>query len=75
MKKIPQNHVFLKNLNCIACVWQIEECYIIMNGSGRMTVDGETAEVYAGDAILNRLGGSHGLYNHTHEDIVNLFFC
>ena len=43
----------------------IEECYIIMQGSGRMTVDDETAEVHPGDAILNRLGGSHGLYNHT----------
>ena len=47
----------------------IEETYIIMNGSGRMTVDDETEEVYAGDSIPSKLGGSHGLYNHTHEDL------
>jgi len=45
----------------------IEECYMIMNGSGRMTVDDETIEVCQGDAIPNRLGGRHGLYNHTPE--------
>lgn len=50
----------------------VEECYVIMNGGGRMTVDDETAEVRAGDAILNRLGGSHGLYNDT-EDELELF--
>jgi mannose-6-phosphate isomerase-like protein (cupin superfamily) len=47
----------------------LEECYVIMHGSGRMTVDGETAEVSAGDAIPNALGGSHGLYNHTKDDL------
>ena len=47
----------------------IEETYIIMAGSGRMTVDDETEEVHVGDAIPNRLGGSHGIYNHTQEDL------
>jgi mannose-6-phosphate isomerase-like protein (cupin superfamily) len=47
----------------------IEEAYIIMNGSGRMTVDNETEEVYPGAVIPNRLGGSHGIYNHTQEDL------
>jgi len=47
----------------------IEETYVIINGSGRMTVDDETAEVYAGDSIPNKLGGAHGLYNHTQEDL------
>jgi mannose-6-phosphate isomerase-like protein (cupin superfamily) len=47
----------------------IEETYIIINGSGRMTVDDETEEVYAGDSIPSKLGGSHGLYNHTQEDL------
>ena len=47
----------------------LEECYIILQGSGRMTVDDETAEVFPGDVIPNRLGGSHGLYNHTHEEL------
>jgi mannose-6-phosphate isomerase-like protein (cupin superfamily) len=47
----------------------MEEIYIIINGSGRMTVDDETEEVYEGAAIPNRLGGSHGIYNHTQEDL------
>ena len=47
----------------------IEECYIIMNGSGRMMVDDETQEICPGDAIPNRLGGAHGLYNHTQENL------
>ena len=47
----------------------IEETYIVMAGSGRMTVDDETEEVHVGDAIPNRLGGSHGIYNHTREDL------
>mgnify|MGYP001160066394 FL=1 len=47
----------------------IEETYVIINGSGRMTVDDETEEVYAGDSIPNKLGGAHGLYNHTQQDL------
>lgn len=47
----------------------IEEAYMIMNGRGRVTVDDETEEVGRGDAIPNRLGGSHGIYNHTDEDL------
>ncbi len=48
---------------------RIEEAYIILNGSGRMTVDDETEEVYEGAAIPNRLGGSHGIHNHTQTDL------
>lgn len=48
---------------------RMEECYIILAGSGRMTVDGETETVFAGDAIPSKLGGSHGLYNHSLENI------
>jgi mannose-6-phosphate isomerase-like protein (cupin superfamily) len=47
----------------------IEECYIVINGSGRITADGETREVFPFDAVLNRLGGAHGLYNHTGADL------
>jgi len=47
----------------------VEETYVIVNGSGRMTVDDETEEVYAGDSIPNKLGGSHGLYNPAQEDL------
>ncbi len=47
----------------------VEECYIIIEGSGRMTVDDETREVSKWDAIPSRLGGSHGLYNHTENEL------
>lgn len=47
----------------------IEETYVIIKGSGRMTVDDETAEVFAGDSIPNKLGGAHGIYNHAQEDL------
>jgi mannose-6-phosphate isomerase-like protein (cupin superfamily) len=47
----------------------VEETYVVVNGSGRMTVDDETEEVHAGDSIPNKLGGSHGLYNHTDEEL------
>ena len=47
----------------------VEECYIIIEGSGRMTVDDETEEVGQWDAIPSKLGGRHGLYNHTQENL------
>ena len=47
----------------------IEECYVIIAGNGRMTVDDETVEVAPGDVILNRLGGSHGIYNHADAEL------
>jgi mannose-6-phosphate isomerase-like protein (cupin superfamily) len=47
----------------------MEECYVIMKGNARMTVDGETTEVTSGDAIANQLGGAHGLYNHTRDEL------
>ncbi len=55
----------------------MEECYILLAGSGRSTVDDETEEVYAGDAIPCRLDSTHGLYNHTDEDmeVLNMAVC
>lgn len=47
----------------------IEECYVILEGRGRMTVDGETREVGQWDAVLNALGGSHGIYNGSERDL------
>jgi mannose-6-phosphate isomerase-like protein (cupin superfamily) len=47
----------------------IEEVYYIMDGTGKMTVDDQTFVVNKGDAIPNKLGGSHGLYNHSSADI------
>ena len=46
----------------------VEECYIVIEGSGRMTVDDETSEVQQWDVIPIQLAGNHGLYNHTEED-------
>ena len=46
-----------------------EKDFVIIEGSGRMTVDDETQEVQQWDAIPSRLRGSHGLYNHTQEDL------
>jgi uncharacterized cupin superfamily protein len=43
----------------------MEECQIIIGGRALMKVDGEVVEVSTGDCIPNRLGGSHGLINHT----------
>jgi quercetin dioxygenase-like cupin family protein len=40
-----------------------EELYIVVEGRGRMSLDGEEFEVQPGDVILNRPGGSHGLRN------------
>jgi len=45
----------------------IEEVYIVMNGNGRITADDQAADVCPGDAVLNGLGGSHGIYNNTNE--------
>jgi mannose-6-phosphate isomerase-like protein (cupin superfamily) len=47
----------------------MEEVYIIIEGKGRMTVDDETQQVSQWDTIPNRLGGSHGLFNDTLEDL------
>jgi len=40
-----------------------EEIYVIIAGSGCMTVDGDTVRVGAGDVIANPGGGTHGLVN------------
>lgn len=40
-----------------------EEVYVILEGGGEMTVDGETRRVGRGDVIVNPPGGSHGLKN------------
>ena len=40
-----------------------EEIYIILEGKGTYTANEEKREVTAGDVILNKPGGSHGLEN------------
>ena len=34
-----------------------------------MTVDDEMEEVYKGAVIPNRIGGPHGIYNHTQDNL------
>jgi quercetin dioxygenase-like cupin family protein len=48
-----------------------EEVYVILEGLGTMTIDGETHEVGEGDVILNKPHGSHGLEN-TSDDILKI---
>lgn len=47
----------------------VQECYLIIKGRGRMKVDGEAADVSFGDCIPNRIGGSHGIINHSEEPL------
>ena len=48
-----------------------EEVYVILEGRGTMTIDGKAHEVCAGDVILNKPYGSHGLKN-TSDDILKI---
>ena len=50
----------------------VEEVYIIIEGNGRMTVDDEAQQVSQWDTVPSRLGGSHGLFNDTSEDLALL---
>ena len=47
----------------------VEEVYIVIDGNGRITADDVTVDVHPGDAILNRLGGSHGIYNNSNDEL------
>ena len=38
-----------------------EEIYVIIDGTGRVELDGAVSEVGAGDVIINPPGGTHGL--------------
>ena len=46
-----------------------EEMYIVLEGSGLMTIEGEERRVARGDMILNPAGGAHGLVNDSDGDI------
>ena len=50
---------------------------MILSGKGRMTVDDETSEVSAGDAIPSRLEGCHGIYNDSQAELelLNMSVC
>jgi mannose-6-phosphate isomerase-like protein (cupin superfamily) len=51
-----------------------EEVYFILNGSGRMKIDGSDVPVSRGDLILNRPHGTHGITNESDGPIEILFF-
>jgi quercetin dioxygenase-like cupin family protein len=51
-----------------------EEVYVILAGKGMMTINGEPHEVHAGDVILNKPYGSHGLANNSDTDLKILVF-
>lgn len=40
-----------------------EEIYVVVEGRGRMTVEGESFDVGPGDVVVNAPGGRHGLRN------------
>ena len=46
-----------------------EEMYIILNGEGLMTIEGETQRVSKGDMILNKPHGTHGLLNDSSQEL------
>jgi mannose-6-phosphate isomerase-like protein (cupin superfamily) len=51
-----------------------EEIYIVIEGSGQMTLDGTIHPVCAGSVILNRPYGEHGLENTGNCDMKLLVF-
>jgi mannose-6-phosphate isomerase-like protein (cupin superfamily) len=51
-----------------------EEIYFITAGKGKMQIEGETAEVKAGDAIAIPPGKKHKLWN-TGNEVLRLFCC
>ena len=51
-----------------------EEIYFILTGQGRMSIEGEVAEVKAGDAIAILAGKKHKLWN-TGQGTLKLLCC
>lgn len=58
----------------VHCHGDDEEAYVILEGSGLMTVDGEKKQVKKGDIIINKPFGSHGLLNNANENLRVLVF-
>lgn len=46
-----------------------QEFYIILSGSGTVSLDGQISAVKAGDVIVNRPGGTHSLVNSGDEEL------
>ena len=51
-----------------------EEVYVILEGRGTMTIDGQKHEIVAGDVILNKPYGSHGLENTSDTNLKIIVF-
>ena len=51
-----------------------QEIYIVLQGQGMMTLDGQTYPVKPGDVIVNRPFGSHGIENIGEEKLELLVF-
>lgn len=47
-----------------------DEIYYVVRGTGIMTMNNESFEMKAGDAVLTRPGNSHGLQQTGNEDLV-----
>ena len=50
------------------------EFYVVLNGSGIYTEDGEETAVAAGDIIMNAVRGRHGIRNTGDQDMPLLVF-
>ncbi|KMO36364.1 hypothetical protein VQ02_15485 [Methylobacterium variabile] len=46
-----------------------EEIYVVVSGNATMRVDGRTIAVSPGDVVVNRPGGTHGLWNTGDEEV------
>lgn len=46
-----------------------EEIYVVVSGTATMMVDGRRIAVSAGDVVVNRPGGTHGLWNTGAEEL------
>ena len=49
-----------------------EEFYVVLEGSGEMELDGANQTVSAGDVIMNKPHGTHGLRNVSETDELKL---
>ena len=47
-----------------------DEIYFVVSGTGRMTIDGDSFDVQAGNGVLTRPGSTHGLVQTGQEDLV-----
>ena len=51
-----------------------EEVYVIVQGEGEMTVDGETEKIKPGDAVLTKSGSVHSFTNSGPNDALLIVF-